>query len=172
MTAFTRKDGAAAGPFIRFLLRILLFAALWWVLTGGDLRMWWVGAVAAMVAAGTAWWLHPGAGGRVVLSATPRFLLFFFRHSLRGGLAVASLAMRPRLRLRPTLHDQPLRLRTTAARLFYADLLSLLPGTVSAGLEGDALRLHLLDRGLVSEADLRHAEAEVARLFGERFHGV
>ena len=48
--------------------------------------------------------------------------------------------------------------------------MSLLPGTLSAALAGDRLRLHVLDKRQPSEPGLRAAEAVVAALFGERMN--
>lgn len=149
-----------------WLIRTPLFAALWWVLAEGDGRAWGVGAlsVIAAVAASAALW--PPSRLRLSPPGLLVFLGYFLVQSLRGGVTVAALALRPRLRLHPQVRAFALRLPPGAGRVLLADTLSLLPGTVSAGLLDDELLLHVLDRDLVDDADVRAAEDRVARLFG------
>src|SRR3972149_6345104 len=93
-------------PLLRsMVVRGLLFAALWWVLAGGD--AWGFGA--------------PGiaAGG--------------------GG---------------------------SPARTLLVNTMSLLPGTLSAGIEGNRLRLHVLDTQLPVEQELGEVETRIAAMFG------
>jgi hypothetical protein len=45
--------------------------------------------------------------------------------------------------------------------------MSLLPGTLSADLTDDRLRMHVLDASLPIEHELRAAEASIAALFGQ-----
>jgi len=149
-----------------WLVRAPLFAALWWVLAEGDGRTWGVGALSVIAAVAASAVLWPPSR----LSLSPRgllvFLGFFLLQSLRGGVAVAALALRPRLRLHPEVRTFVLRLPPGGGRVLLADTLSLLPGTVSAGLLDDELLLHVLDRALLDDADVRATEDKVARLFG------
>ncbi len=149
-----------------WLTRAPLFAALWWVLAEGETRAWGVGAASVLAATAASAWLWPPSRARLSPLGLLTFVVFFALQSLRGGFTVALLALRPRLRLRPGLHVLPLRLPPGAGRVLLADTLSLLPGTVSAGLCDDALHLHVLDQALVDDADLRAAETRVARLLG------
>jgi len=161
-----RRSGIVRPGLRALLLRFVFFGGLWWILAEGEWRAWGVGAVvvAAAVAASIPLW--PPRAARVPPAGLAVFLAFFLWQSLRGGVGVAILALKPRLHLRPVLHDLDLRLPPGASRVLLADTLSLMPGTVSVGLSGNTLTLHLLDRDLVTEADLRHAEGRVAALFG------
>lgn len=166
----TAPDDAVAsshrlGLIRALLLRALLFAALWWVLTEGEARAWGVGAIFGTIALGGSLYLWPPGQRSLSVRGLSAFLAFFLWQSLRGGVAVAGLALRPRLRLRPEMRTLPLRLPPGLARVLFADVLSLMPGTVSADLAQDCLQVHVLDRALVVEADLRAAEEKVARLF-------
>lgn len=149
-----------------WLIRVPLFAALWWVLAEGETRAWGVGVATVLAATAASVWLWPPSRAHLSPVGLLAFLAFFAQQSLRGGCTVALLALRPRLRLRPGLRVLPLRLPPGAGRVLLADTLSLLPGTVSAGLCDDELHLHVLDQALVDDADLRAAETRVARLFG------
>lgn len=146
--------------------RAALFAGLWWALAEGAARDWGVGLVSVVLAVATSAWLWPPTTTRLSPSGLLHFLVFFLWQSVRGGVLVARLALRPRLRLRPEVRRFRLRLPPGAGRVLLADTLSLLPGTVSAGFGEDDLQLHVLDRDLVVEADLRAAEAVVAGLLG------
>ena len=75
-------------------------------------------------------------------------------------------ALRPRPDLRPVVLDIPLRLPEGGARLFLAATLNLLPGTLSAGLQGGHLRIHVLDQRFPVEAEVRAVETRIARLLG------
>ncbi|MGF1644173.1 MAG: Na+/H+ antiporter subunit E [Thiotrichales bacterium] len=150
----------------RILLLTTLFSLLWWILVEGDGRAWGVGVVtvvAAVVVSLRAW---PAPRGRLSVMGLVAFLGFFLLHSVRGGVTVAALALRPRMRIRPEFREFRPRLPPGAARVVLADTLSLLPGTVSVGLNGDCLRLHVLDRDLVDEVALRAVEVRIARVFG------
>lgn len=155
-----------------WLIRTPLFAALWWVLAEGESRAWGVGAFSVLAAVAASAVLWPSTRLGMSPLGLLGFLGFFLWQTLRGGVAVAALAMRPRLRLRPEVRAFALRLPPGAGRVLLADTLSLLPGTVSAGLSDDVLLLHVLDRDLVNDADMRAAEDRVARLLGlELAHG-
>ena len=62
--------------------------------------------------------------------------------------------------------DYSLHLREGTARVFFANIVSLLPGTLSADIRGDTLIVHVLDKNLPMFEQLRRLELAVARLFG------
>ena len=95
-----------------------------------------------------------------------RFLGFLFVQSLRGGAQVAWFALRPRMGLRPGIHEIPLRLPEGIGRVLLANMQSMLPGTLSMELRGNRLCLHVLDIDAPTEADVRHAEIRVAQMLG------
>jgi multicomponent Na+:H+ antiporter subunit E len=143
-------------------------AGLWWLLSEGDVASWAVGLPA--IALGL--WLGRGLGQdsapRLSLVGACRFLLFFLRESMRGGLDVAGRVLAPRLRIEPGLAVYRTRLTGGPALLLFANSASLLPGTLCADLEQDRLQLHLLDADQDPEPDLRRLEAAVARVFPDQ----
>jgi multicomponent Na+:H+ antiporter subunit E len=97
-----------------------------------------------------------------------RFCLAFLSGSLDGGLDVARRALAPSLPLSPTIVTYALRLPAGPARNFLMGALSLMPGTLSAALDGRHLKVHVLvDRGDESVRQLQELEAHVARALGE-----
>jgi multicomponent Na+:H+ antiporter subunit E len=135
--------GNIAGPAKRF----AIFFLLWIVLTGGDGSA----LVPGVAAAGAAAWLR----GLLSRRGEPGFRLLrllalvpgFFRRSFEGGLDVAWRAFHPKLPLDPGwILCRPRLLPAGAPRVVLGGEISLLPGTLVAGTEGDALLVHCLDR--------------------------
>ncbi len=148
----------------RVVVRIAAFGGLWFVLTEGDTYAWWLGALVVAVATAASIVLWPRFGLRPVGLA--RFLPFFLKQSLLGGVDVARRALDPRLPLDPGFVDCPLRLPPGVARVALADTMSLVPGTVSVELRDHALRLHVIDQSLPAAQTLRRLEALLADVFG------
>lgn len=142
------------------------FLLLWWALTEGTGGF----AVAAVVAPLAVWatfTLGPPHRGRLCVAGLLRFATFFLRQSLIGGLDVARRALDPRLPIAPGLYEYPVHLTAERARVLLANSLSLVPGTVSAELHANHIRLHVLDERLPIERTLRRLEASVAGIFCE-----
>lgn len=146
------------------LSRGLLFALIWVTLTHGDPGSWWIGLPAILLAtfASTAL-LPPGKFGWL---AFLRFLPFFLIRSLLGGIDVAWRVFHPGLPIAPRFADYPLRLPPGLPQVFMASTTSLLPGTLSAELSNNCLKLHLLDGEKEFLPELIAIEEHVARLFG------
>jgi len=148
------------------LWRSALFAVLWWALTDGDRASWGVGSVSILLAVWLSLRLLPPVTTFVSRIGLLRFLVFFFVQSLRGGVQVAGLALRPRMGLRPGFHEVDLHLPEGIGRVLLANTLSLLPGTLSVELQGNRLCLHVLDDQAATELDVRAAETRLAHLLG------
>jgi len=154
-------------PAIRWLIPAAALAGFWWLLSGGSAAAWLVGLPAIALAlwlgrgGATAWYARLSPAGLL------RFLPFFLVESVRGGLDVTARTLAPRMRIAPGLSAYRIRLRGHSARLLFTSCVSLMPGTLSADLRGDSLRLHLLDAGQDPEPGLRRLERAVARVFDE-----
>lgn len=148
------------------LLRGLLFALVWWVLTEGRADGWGVGLIFVALAVAVSLRLWPPGPHRLSAFGLLAYVGFFFVQSVRGGFQVAAMALRPRLVLAPTLFEIPLRLPPGPAVVLLTGTLGLLPGTLSVRLDGATLTLHALDGRLPIEHEVRAAEVRVARLYG------
>ncbi len=144
--------------------RTLLLALLWWALAGE--AAWAFGVPIVLLALGASLALQPAPRVRLRPAALLRFAAFFVVQSVRAGIDVARRALSPCPSLAPALLDYRLRLPPGAARVFLADTVSLLPGTLSAELVGNLLRVHVLDERMPVELGLRATETRVAALFG------
>lgn len=148
------------------LLRLLLFACLWWVLAEGRPDGWLLGGVAVIVATWASVALQPQAALGLRLAALPGFLAFFLINSVLGGWQVALMALRGRGALQPAFLELPLNLPAGAPQVLLTNVLGLMPGTLGVELADDRLRLHVLDERLPVVAKARALERRIAALFG------
>lgn len=145
-------------------IRSLLVAGLWLLLTEGAADAWVVGLPTILGALVVSHRLVPPIRLRPV--ALMRFLPMFAWRSLVGAWDVAARAMRPGRPLKPSLRNYRTNLPDGLPRVFFANTVSLLPGTLSADLEGDTLCIHALDDSESALESLTSLEAAVASLFG------
>lgn len=68
--------------------------------------------------------------------------------------------------LDPDLMDMPITLPAGLPRVMLVNTLNLLPGTVCVRLDGDRLRLHVLDARQPIAEEVRELEVRITRLFG------
>jgi multicomponent Na+:H+ antiporter subunit E len=149
----------------RDLLLIPVFAALWWLLTDGAPDSWLLGLPAVLAAS---WWtqrLRCSRSGTISWLGLLRFIPMFLWESLRGGIDVTRRVLAPRLRLQPGFLVYQTRLREPPARVFFANCMCLLPGTLAAELDGQRLNVHLLDATIDNTGELRRLEHAVARIY-------
>lgn len=162
-----RSDDRSRTTWIRrATLRLLPLLLVWWVLTQGDPASWAIGIPTVLFATIISLSLSASSCWEWRLSAFPRFVSFFAYCSLRGGVDVACRAFSPSLPLAPAVLAYSLRLREGTARVFFANIVSLLPGTLSTDIRGDTLMVHVLDSTLPVFERLQRLEVAVARLFG------
>jgi multicomponent Na+:H+ antiporter subunit E len=148
------------------LFRAVLLFAIWWILAGGRSGSILFGVVIVAIASAVSVRVLPPGAHRISLPASVFLFAYFLVKSVYAGAQVAWMAMKPRLELRPAMLDITLRLPDEAQRTFLAGMLNLMPGTLSAGLDGDRLILHVLNGRFPVEPEVRSAEEKVARMFG------
>lgn len=153
-------------PTVRFLERLIVFALLWWVLAEGDRSSWVFGLPFAVFASVVSLRLTPERGWHLRPLSAARFAGFFAYHSVIGGVDVAWRAVRPSMPISPGFVTCPVRLPTESARVLLADTVSLLPGTLSSGFEGDTLVLHVLDCTMPIRSDVERVEERIASALG------
>jgi len=146
------------------LRRGLLFALVWWVLVGGEIASWWIGVPAVLLAAAASFALLSPV--TVVWYELFRFVPFFLIRSLLGGLDVAWRALHPSMPISPHLIEYPIQLPSGLPCVFMANTVSLLPGTLSAELGSECLRVHVLNGRKDVLSELETLEQRVAALFG------
>lgn len=149
-----------------FMLTVVpTLAAVWWLLTRGDLASWIVGVPAVAAASWAAVRLRPSRKSSLSLAGVARFVPLFLWESIRAGVDAARRIMAPTMRVQPGFRSYRTSLLEPSARVFFATCVNLLPGTLAAKLEGDQLLIHQLDETTDVTADLRRFERAVERLF-------
>lgn len=166
-----RDIGDAERWLKRGLPRAALFALLWWMLTEGDARSWLIGVPVVLAAAVAAVTLNPLSRWRLSLAGLAGFVPHFLWRSIVGSFDVAWRAFHPSLPISPALTRYPLGLPADGpARVFFAGIVNLLPGTLSAEFHDDSMTIHLLTgESPAALADLRRLEQKVGALFGLPF---
>lgn len=149
--------GAAGG-------RAVVLALCWWAIVEGDSDALGIGVVAVIIAVFLSLRMHAPQHFRLL--GFLRFLPLFLWQSLVGGIDIARRALTPTMPLQPSLMQYRTQLPAGLPRVFLANVISLLPGTLSADLHDDVLTLHILSEAAGGEQGLRHLERAVARVFG------
>jgi multicomponent Na+:H+ antiporter subunit E len=147
-------------------VRLLLLSLFWWVLSQGEPTSWVIGIPTVLIATIVSLWLSASSSWKWRLNALPRFVSVFAYCSLKGGVDVARRACSPSLPIAPAMLDYSVRLREGTAQVFFANIVSLLPGTLSADIRGDTILVHVLDSTLPVLEQLQRLEVTVADLFG------
>lgn len=144
--------------------RALLFSIMWWALTDGVAWSWWIGVPAVASATIVSVALMPPSG--IVWREVMGFVPFFLWHSLKGGVDVAWRAFDPRMPITPELAEYPLRLPPGLSQVAMINITSLLPGTLCAEIEGQVLKIHVLDSRGDFLTGLKALEQRVGRMWG------
>lgn len=150
-------------------LTALPFAGLWWLAAGGG-SSWVVGLPCILLAAGLA-----GQADEVPSPIRPMrlpgFFFWFVVQSVRGGLDVARRALMPSLPIAPGLltHRSAL---PPDARTWLANTITLLPGTLTARLDGDRIDVHAIERSAAVDAEIEHAERRITALIAAHAIGT
>jgi multicomponent Na+:H+ antiporter subunit E len=98
----------------------------------------------------------------------PRFLLFFLQRLFVGGVDVALSAVSPKLAISPAWVDYELQGNSPDVSLALSVIVGLLPGTLAAKIDGQSMRVHLLDARADWQRDIGKLEAHLALLLGVR----
>jgi multicomponent Na+:H+ antiporter subunit E len=146
-------------------MRILAFGLLWFVLSEGEFRYWGLILIAVLSGTFASLVLVPSSGLGWSIVGWARFIPFFIGQSVMGGIDVALRAIALTPRLDPGYVECGFRVEEEAARVFVANVMSLMPGTLSVLIEGDRLRMHVLDTTMPAVERAREIEQHAARMF-------
>lgn len=162
-TLSRRVGGRRARVLWAIQVSVVLFG-LWLLLSGA--QAWLVGLAGSIGGGIVGAWLAPGDVHPWHPLRLLRFIGYFFKESLLGGLDVARRALAPTVDVAPCFARYRLGLPPGQPRTLMISVVSLLPGTLSVDLDADSgeLLVHALSEdalGSVSELEQR-----VAWLFG------
>lgn len=147
------------------LVRLAAFTGIWLVLAQGEIRYWGVVAVAVLTSTFASLLLVPSSGLGLSFAGWARFTAFFLIQSVLGGFDVARRAFTRPPRVDPVYVEYRFRLTEEPARVLVANVMSLMPGTLSVSIEGDRLRMHVLDRSMPAMERAGEVEDLAARMF-------
>ena len=158
-TAFFRR---------RFWGHLSCYAVIWYILTGADHTSWIIGAPAVLLA-GICHLLLTNSAVRPPKYFSLLFFGFFFlRQSFLSGIDVLRRTISPRQLLNPGLIPYATRLPGCSSKVFFANTISLLPGTLSVDIEGSTIIVHTIDIDMPVWAKLQNLEGRIADLFQEQ----
>ncbi|MCQ4286651.1 Na+/H+ antiporter subunit E [Pseudomonas stutzeri] len=144
---------------------VLLYAAVWAMFAGGS--GWALGVPSVLLAAGLSFWLGLRSWQPSLVSL-PGFVWFVLKHMTLGAWDVALRALHPGRSLQPAWVDYPLRCESPQIRLLLSAMVGLLPGTLASRIDGDCMRMHVLDERQPWEATLIELEARLTQLLPAR----
>lgn len=148
------------------IIRIVLFAFIWWILTAGKSDSWIVGVPTVIISVFVSMALKNQFRNHWRVLGIMEFIVFFAKASVRGGIDVARRVFHPRLPLNPDLVDYRLTIANQSARILLTNIISLLPGTLSVELQDKQIKVHVLDANQDVKSELHAVESAVGSLFG------
>jgi multicomponent Na+:H+ antiporter subunit E len=163
-----RRSASAAARLRSAILTGSVLGGLWLILSGFDAASLLIGAPAILTGAALTFLFPAAPPWRIAPLAALGFAAFFAWQSVRGALDVARRALDPRLPLKPGFRTVILTLRPDAGRVLLANTISLLPGTLSAEIEGRRLIVHTLDLESDLAAEVGDLESRIRAVFGRR----
>ena len=156
---------------IAFVKRIMGFSLLWMVLTGWQLNSLLVGGIFILFASFLSTSLTQADNipkNHINIQYLPSFLYYFITQSLRGGWDTAKLALTPKQKLSPGVINYKIALLNESHLFTFMQVLSLLPGTVSADLKKDQLVIHVLDINSFNLAEIDECHTWVCKLLNDQ----
>ena len=161
-------SGSLTDTLGRIAVRLILFAAVWFMLTGSDLQSWIFGVPAVCIATLLSLIVSPGLSHMPTALGFGSFVPFFLRQSSLSGIDVMRRALSPRLAVNPGLVSYTTNLPEGAPRIFFVNTISLLPGTLSADLHDNTVIIHTIDKNLPIWANIQNLEGRISVLFRVR----
>jgi multicomponent Na+:H+ antiporter subunit E len=157
---------------IEFWIRIALFSVFWMLLTGWQPSSWGVGAVFVIMSSSLSLFLtdKQQQTKNWIINPTKSisFLFYFFEQSLRGGWDIAKLALIPQSKLSPGVITYHTDLVTESQIFTLMQILSLLPGTVSAHRQDCEITIHVLNLNAFDRTEIDDCQLRVSELLGSR----
>ncbi len=150
-----------------FLLRFVIFAAGWMVLVGGQ-QLGDIVFVILFLVATTVISIYTIPPGQWVLNpwGVVRFVPYFLITALRGGWDVARRVFFRNVPIDPdfiTIQHDPNPQKT----LVLVWIISLLPGTASAGITEETIVVHVLDKKLPVAEEIKELQNRINQMFVE-----
>lgn len=149
------------GAFATSIVFVVLWAGFHWY----DPASWTVGVPMALIGGALTLFLPPSERLRLSTLGMLHFAKFAVVGILRGAVDVSRRSLSPQT-LRPGCFDWRTHLPEGRPRQLFAVAITLLPGTLTARIEGDVLMVHALDLSDATRVELAALETHIAKLYG------
>ena len=151
----------------RAFVLLLAYSFVWYVLTGSDRTSWIIGLPVVLLAAAVSLFLRP----RTLLVVNPLsallFIPYFIFFSILSGIDVLRRTFSPGPRINPGILSYRTRLQGSS-RILLVNVISLLPGTLSADLKGAEISIHVLDTTIPVQKNIENLESRIAQIFPQQ----
>lgn len=168
------KNSTATSPWRDWVAMGFFLLVLWVVLVEGRLHgLWFAIPVLALALAVRRAMPIPLSLRNISLVQFVRFIPYFLWQSLVGGVDVGWRAMHPSLPVHPNIYSYPYQVHSEGARVFMAQVISLMPGTLACRVGEHRMIVHVLSGSRESfVADTAILEKWAARIFREKLEGA
>lgn len=158
--------------FQRIILHIIAMSFIWWMLADGDHLSWFVGVPAIFLSLFVSAQMPPLQKWHIRITQIIPFFFYFLKQSLVSGGDVIKRAFHPQCPIDPGFLTYSTQIQNPIAFVFFANAISLLPGTFSASIKERQIEVHVLDVKLPNVENLQDLESKIAILFDEEIrHG-
>jgi multicomponent Na+:H+ antiporter subunit E len=113
-------------------------------------------------------WSRPAAATTIRVARVPGFGVLLAGRIVTSAWQVLRIVLDPRLPIAPVVVTQTVRFASDAARVTYANAMTVTPGTLTLDVDGDTFVIHCLDVGLARDVIDGRLARDVARLFEGR----
>lgn len=132
----------------RYILLTLTMFGLWLLLSGHYTPLTTgFGVLSSLLVTYVAWRMDREDGYAFPLIFTfrlPVYWVWLVKEMLKSNLNVARIILSPKLPISPIMVPFRACMKSDLARMIYANSITLTPGTITTGTEGDILRIHAL----------------------------
>lgn len=142
----------------------MVLIVLWAGFHSDDPASWTVGVPMALIGGALTLFLPASAPFPLSPIGGLRFAKFAIVGILRGAVDVSRRSLSPQT-LKPGCLSWRTHLPKGRPRRLFAVAITLLPGTLTARIEGDMLTVHALDLSVVTRAELAALEVHIAELY-------
>ncbi len=146
--------------------RLVAISTFWLALTGGAMDALYHGAPAVLLATWISLALYPTTQPGIRLWWAVLYVPHLLLRGFWGGLDVARRVLDPRLPVRPGWRRVPLLTNIAEVNAVLGGVVSVLPGSLAAGIRSGALEVHVVDTEDFDTRILETEERRVLRLFG------
>lgn len=143
---------------------LLAYSFIWYILSGAKPASWIVGVPAVLLSVGVTLFLSPRSYFALNPVGACIFIPYFIYLSIISGIDVMRRTLSADVRINPGILTYKTDL-TGVTRVMLANTISLLPGTLSADMHENEIRVHVLDVNTPVRENLQKLENRITRIF-------